>query len=38
MLKMPVGIAKRMRAELDAVAADPTNYRGDWNPLQGSAF
>ncbi len=38
LLKMPAGIAKRMRTELDAVAADPANYRGDWKPLQGSAF
>lgn len=38
LLKMPAGIAKRMRAELDAVAADPAAYRGDWKPLQGSDF
>lgn len=38
LLKMPTGIAKRMRAELDAVAADPAAYRGDWKPLQGSDF
>jgi mRNA interferase RelE/StbE len=36
--KMPTGIAKRMRMELDAVAADPAAYRGDWKPLQGSDF
>ncbi len=36
LLKMPVGIGKRMRAELDAVAADPSAYRGDWKRLQGS--
>jgi mRNA interferase RelE/StbE len=38
LLKMPSGIAKRMRAELDAVAANPAAYRGDWKPLQGSDF
>jgi len=38
LLKMPAGIAKRMRAELDAVAADPATYRGDWKPLQGSHY
>ncbi|MBI4755776.1 MAG: type II toxin-antitoxin system RelE/ParE family toxin [Betaproteobacteria bacterium] len=38
LLKMPAGIAGRMRAELDAVVADPTAYRGDWKPLQGSDF
>jgi len=27
-----------MRAELDAVAADPAAYRGDWKPLPGSDF
>ena len=38
LLKMPVGIAKRMRAELEAVAANPAAYRGDWKPLHGSDF
>jgi mRNA interferase RelE/StbE len=38
LLKMPTGIAKRMRVELDAVAANPAAYRGDWKPLQGSDF
>ena len=38
LLKMPTGIAKRMRVELDAVAADPAACRGDWKPLQGSDF
>ena len=36
LLKMPAGIGKRIRAELDAVAADPSTYRGDWKRLQGS--
>ncbi len=38
LLKMPTGIAKRIRAELDSVAAGPAAYRGDWKPLQGSDF
>ena len=42
LLKMPAGIAKRMRVELDAVAADPATrgdqIGGDWKPLQGSDF
>jgi mRNA interferase RelE/StbE len=36
LLKMPADIGTRMRAELDAAAADPSTYRGDWKPLQGS--
>ena len=36
LLKMPSGIARRMRGELGRVAADPAAYRGDWKPLQGS--
>lgn len=38
LVKMPSGIARRMRDELGNVAADPSVYRGDWKPLQGSAF
>jgi mRNA interferase RelE/StbE len=38
LLKMPTGIAQRMRGELQAIAADPTTYRGDWKPLQGSDY
>lgn len=38
LLKMPAGVARRMRAELDAIAADPSAYHGDWKPLQGSDF
>ncbi len=38
LLKMPAGIARRMRAELETIAADPTTYRGDWKPLAGSEF
>ena len=36
LLKMPSGIARRMRTELRRVAADPAAYRGAWRPLQGS--
>jgi len=36
LLKMPSGIARRMRTELGRVATDPAAYRGDWKPLQGS--
>lgn len=35
---MPDGIARRLRLELDRVAAGPSAYRGDWKPLQGSAY
>jgi mRNA interferase RelE/StbE len=38
LLKMPKGIAARMRSELDAIAADPSSYRGDWKPLHGGEF
>ncbi|WP_414718598.1 type II toxin-antitoxin system RelE family toxin [Thiocapsa sp.] len=34
--KMPSGIATRLRAELDAIAMNPSAYRGDWKPLAGS--
>jgi mRNA interferase RelE/StbE len=36
--KMPKGIAERIDAELESIAADPTAYQGDWKPLQGSPF
>ena len=29
LLKMPSGLARRMRAELDFIATDPSAYRGD---------
>ena len=38
LLKMPSGLARRMRAELDSIATDPSAYRGDWKPLQGTEF
>lgn len=36
--KMPKGIAERIDAELESIAADPAAYQGDWKPLQGSPF
>jgi mRNA interferase RelE/StbE len=36
--KMPKGIAERIDAELETIAADPTKYKGDWKQLQGSPF
>jgi mRNA interferase RelE/StbE len=36
MQKLPKGVAVRMFAELRAIAADPSAYRGDWKPLQGA--
>ncbi len=38
MLKMSKGTAQRMQAELGKIATDPAGYRGDWKPLQASAF
>ena len=38
LLKMPSGLARRMRAELDSIATDPSVYRGVWKPLQGTEF
>jgi mRNA interferase RelE/StbE len=36
--RMPKGIAERIDAELELIAADPATYQGDWKPLQGSPF
>lgn len=36
--KTPTKIAASMQAELKRLAADPSGYRGDWKPLQGSSF
>ncbi|MBS1171047.1 MAG: plasmid stabilization system [Burkholderiaceae bacterium] len=38
LIKMPRGIATRMRSELESLATDPATYRGDWKPMQGSSF
>ncbi len=35
LIKMPNGIALKMVAELNSIAASPHTYRGDWKPLQG---
>jgi mRNA interferase RelE/StbE len=37
LVKMPRETASRLRSELDAIAANPSLYHGDWKPLQGSA-
>ncbi len=34
--KIPEGIAERIDAELESIAADPAAYQGDWKPLPGS--
>ncbi len=36
--RMPRSIALRMVGELKLIANDPSSYRGDWKPLQGSSF
>ena len=36
--KMPKGIAKRIDAELESIAANPAKYAGDWKRLRGSPF
>jgi mRNA interferase RelE/StbE len=36
--KIPKGIAERIDAELETIAADPKKYNGDWKQLQGSPF
>jgi len=38
LLRMPSGLARRMRSELGSVAADPAAYCGDWKPLQSTEF
>ncbi|MBW6486193.1 MAG: type II toxin-antitoxin system RelE/ParE family toxin [Syntrophobacterales bacterium] len=36
--KKPKGIAGRIDAELESIAANLAAYQGDWKPLQGSPF
>lgn len=36
--RMPKGIAERIDTELEAIAVNPTDYQGDWKPLQGTPF
>ncbi len=38
MVKMPAGVREWMERELEALAADPAGYRGDWKPLAGSPY
>jgi len=35
---MPAPYRERIRERLEAVAADPEGYRGDWKPLKGTPF
>jgi mRNA interferase RelE/StbE len=37
MVKMPRETVSKIRSELDAIAASPSLYRGDWKPLLGTA-
>lgn len=36
--RLPPKVAARVRAELGAVAQNPSAYRGDWKPLEGMPF
>jgi mRNA interferase RelE/StbE len=36
--KMPQGIAVKIRNELNIIAMDPSGYRGDWKPMQGTPY
>ena len=36
-VKMPKGIAERIDAELESIAADPAAYQGDWTACRGVA-
>jgi len=36
--KAPPKIAARVVAELDAIAGEPSDYRGDWKPLTGTSY
>ena len=38
MMKMPTGIRKKMKDELEDIARDPHSYQGDWKPLSGSSY
>ena len=38
LIKMPAGIAKKIQASLLEIAKNPSIYRGDWKPLEGSEF
>ena len=36
--RMPRNISKRIDAELESLAVNPSKYEGDWKRLQGSPF
>lgn len=37
-VKMPRDISRKIDTALDAIAANPQSYSGDWKPLHGSKF
>ena len=37
-VKMPQGIAARIRNELNVIALDPAAYHGDWKSLKGTPY
>jgi len=37
-LKMPGDAADKIDVELEKIAKDPSDYKGDWKRLQGSPF
>ena len=36
--KAPRPVAERIMSELEAIALDPDNYRGDWKPMKGKPY
>ena len=38
MNKLPKHVRSRIATELEAVAAGPVDYKGDWKPLSGSPY
>ncbi len=36
--RMPSKMARKMLAELELIAANPTGYSGDWKQLRGSNY
>jgi len=37
-VKMPRNISRKIDTELEAIAANPKSYEGDWKRLKGSPF
>jgi mRNA interferase RelE/StbE len=37
-VKMPRDISQKIDTELEAIAANPRSYEGDWKRLKGSPF